>query len=155
MNQQAIADYLSHLGNIKKVIGHETNNNPQIAWEDTFYYIVDVTGESPKMPFATIITQDYPDFDEASNLNRKGLFRLNIDLSQEQFKSLFGYLPIEHQAHNDFDYTALDQIFPHPVYANYGWISIINPSETSESQVKDLLRLAHTRALQKVSKSSD
>jgi hypothetical protein len=39
---------------------------------------------------------------------------------------------------------------PHPVYASYGWASVINPLASAEAQVKGLLIAAHVRALQKI-----
>ncbi len=150
MNQQQITDFLMGLGNVKPFVASEENGDPEISWGDTFYYIVDPSGRSPKMPFATIVIKDYVGFDEASRLNRGGLFRLNADLGKEGFKELFGHLPAEHEAQSGrFDYSALDTFLPHPVYAQYGWASIINPSEKSASQVKEILLTAHKRALHK------
>jgi len=46
----------------------------------------------------------------------------------------------------DPDFTALDRIIPHPVYAPQHWISILNPTEaTFDSSVKPLLHEAHER----------
>ena len=46
----------------------------------------------------------------------------------------------------DPDYTALDRVLPHPVYAAQHWLSILNPSHaTFESTVKPLLYEAHER----------
>jgi Family of unknown function (DUF6194) len=95
--------------------------------------------------------KDYTGFDEASKLNRGELFRLNVDLGKERFEELFEYLPAEHQSQHDrYDYTALNIIFPHPIYASYGWASIINPSGDTEVQVKEILLAAHKRALRKM-----
>lgn len=153
MNQQTITDFLLALGNVKTVLASEENGDPEVAWGDSFYYIVNAAGESPKMPFATVVIKDYTGFDEASNLNRGGLFRLNVDLGRERFEELFGYLPSAHQAHHDrYDYTAVHTVFPHPVYASYGWASIINPSGNAEVQAKELLTNAHQQALQKMDK---
>jgi hypothetical protein len=150
MNQQEITDFLIALGSVKIHLASEENCDPEMAWGDSFYYITDSAGQSPKMPFATIVIKDYTGFDEASRLNRGGLFRLNVALGKEQFEKLFGYLPAEHQAHHErYDYTALNVVFPHPVYANYGWVSIINPSRAAVDQVKEMLAAAHERALRK------
>ncbi len=150
MNQQEITDFLNALGSVRTVIGSEENGDPEVAWGDTFYYTLNAAGQSPKMPFATVVIKDYPDFDEASKLNRGGLFRLNVDLGKSRFNELFDYLPAEHQIHHErYDYTALNVLFPHPTYANYGWASIINPSGDAEVQVKAMLVAAHARALHK------
>jgi hypothetical protein len=87
--------------------------------------------------FATIVTTD--EHDTASNLSRPGVFRLNIGVSRPTFERLVGNL-----VHPD--YTALDQVLPHPVYAKQRWISILNPSRASfDALVKPLLVEAHDR----------
>jgi len=82
--------------------------------------------------FATIVTTD--EHDDASNLSRPGIFRLNIGtLSRETFARLVGGADPQ-------DFTVLDQVLPHPVYAKQRWISILNPSDRSfEEIVKPLL----------------
>lgn len=150
MNQQDITDFLSGLGGVKVYVANQASGDPEVAWGDSFFYIINSAGHSPKMPFATIVTKDYAGFDEASSLNRGGLFRLNMDLGKAHFKELFGYLPAEHPAHQDqFDYKAINVVFPHPAYAGYGWASIINPAGSSEVQVKQSLVKAHQRVLRK------
>jgi hypothetical protein len=88
--------------------------------------------------FATIVTTD--DHDDASNLSRPGIFRLNIGVSRptfERFAAAAGEAP---------DYTVLDVVIPHPVYAKQLWLSILNPSgESWEAVVKPLLAEAHDR----------
>jgi hypothetical protein len=87
--------------------------------------------------FATIVTTD--EHDEASNLSRRGIFRLNIGVGRQTFERLVGSMTTP-------DYTALDQVLPHPVYARQLWLSILNPgADTFESVVKPLLAEAHDR----------
>jgi len=156
MNPQQITDLLIHAGHVNVLVASQENGDPEIAWGDTFYYITDHAGQSPKMPFVTVVIKDYPGFDEASRLNRGGLFRVNIDVGKTKFNTLFGYLPAAHERHRDrFDYAALDTLFPHPLYATYGWASIINPSAAAAEQVKALLLAAHQRALHKVGVNHD
>jgi hypothetical protein len=78
--------------------------------------------------------------DDASNLSRPGIFRLNIGtLSRETFARLVGGADPQ-------DFTVLDQVLPHPVYAKQRWVSILNPSERSfEEIVKPLLAETHDR----------
>jgi hypothetical protein len=87
--------------------------------------------------FATIVWTD--DFDQASNLTRPGAFRLNMGLGRATFEKLVGRV-------TDPDCTAMDRIFPHPVYAKQRWISILNPSDaTMRDVVMPLLTEAHDR----------
>jgi hypothetical protein len=87
--------------------------------------------------FATLVTTD--EHDQASNLSRPGVFRLNIGVDRPTFQRVAA-------ANETPDYAALDRLLPHPVYARQLWISILNPStETFESVVRPLLALAHDR----------
>jgi hypothetical protein len=88
-----------------------------IANGDRFFFI---KGED-KFPFATIVTGDN-DYDNLSNLNREGFFRLNMGVGKEVFRQLF---PEEDAVH---DFTAQHTLFPHPMYHKLFWISIINPA---------------------------
>src|ERR1041385_2720721 len=73
-------------------------------------------------PFVTIVTND--NNDEFSNLNRPSVFRLNIGVGKQTFRSLFGspVLPSDEDSTSvsddktgNYDFTALDQLMPHPV----------------------------------------
>jgi hypothetical protein len=106
------------------------------------------------MPFATIVVHDYDGFDTASDLNRPGVFRVNIAVGRQRYQDLVGHPPAAHaEHHGSYDYTALDQFMPHPVYAAQGWISILNPSETNADQVRSLLAEAHDRAAERHQRS--
>ncbi|HKS45006.1 MAG TPA: DUF6194 family protein [Amycolatopsis sp.] len=125
---------------------------PEISWGDTFVYH-DPDGDPQagrRMPFATIVTKDYDGFDTVSNLNRPGVFRLNIAVGREGFEKLVGYPPAAHAgraAH--FDYAVLDRFLPHPVYATQSWVCVLNPGQASAAQARSLLADAHARAAQR------
>jgi hypothetical protein len=112
-----------------------------------------------------MVTKDYGDFDNASNLNRPSVFRLNIGVSKETYRSLFGPkftgrggppAPSPGSAvATGHEFTALDQILPHPIYAPQSWVSILNPSdETCQSRVQPLLADAYDQAVRKYGKLS-
>jgi len=96
--------------------------------------------------FATLVTSD--EYDSASNLDRPGVYRLNIGVSKATFDSLVG-------SASDPDYKVVDQVVPHPVYAAQHWVSILNPTAaTFDSVVKPLLdeaceRVARSRRKKK------
>ena len=81
--------------------------------------------------------------------SRPGVFRLNIGtLSRETFARLVGGIPSP-------DYTARDQVLPHPVYAKQRWVCILNPSDRSfEEIVKPLLAETHERVAAQRSRSA-
>ena len=96
--------------------------------------------------FATLATTD--EFDASSNLGREGAFRLNIGVSTATFARLVGEA-------REPDYTALDTLMPHPVYARQHWIAILNPStETFDGTIKELLAEAHERVARAARKKS-
>lgn len=91
------------------------------AHGDFFAFYDPTGGEDPKarqMPFVTLVTGDR--YDAASRLDRPGVFRLNIGVSEE---TAAGY------AEEAPDFTALDRITPHPVYASAHWLCVLNPQK--------------------------
>lgn len=114
---------------------------------DTFIFYDPQHNSDPtrRQPFATIVTKDYGDFDNASQLNRPEVFRLNIGVSRETFRALFGHLPNEDSAQSaTFDFAALDRLMPHPVYARQSWVCVLNPGRDTFEAVKPLLEEAYT-----------
>jgi hypothetical protein len=131
------------------VVASEGNNAPEGSWGDRFFYYAPdgPAAGSQRLPFVTIVTQDYEGFDTASDLSRDGVFRLNLWVSRETFRSLFGDASaLDPAAH---DYTALDRVIPHPVYAAQSWVSVLNPGPASTDHVMDLLAGAHADAVRR------
>lgn len=121
------------------VVASEENGDPEVAWGDTFFFYDPdgVTVPERRLPYATIVTGDYPGFDEASDLDRPGVFRVNVWVGKSTSEA--------HSA-DDIDYTVLDQVIPHPVYAKQSWLSVLNPGPNTDNTVRDLLREAHAGA---------
>ena len=93
--------------------------------------------------FATIVTTDEHDEGAPSNLARPGVFRLNIGVGRKTFDRIAA---ASGAAGGGVDYAALDRFFPHPVYAQQLWISILNPTDaTFHDEVIPLLTEAHDR----------
>lgn len=99
--------------------------------DDTFFF--SGTGHAPA--FAAIVTKDNA-LDNASRLDRPGVFRLDIAVSAQTFHALFGDAP------QGTDPAALDTLMPHPVHAATHWVSVINPSAKTFETVKPLLEEA-------------
>jgi hypothetical protein len=113
---------------------------------DSFFYYDPKRDLDParRMPFATIVVKDYGEFDNTSKLDRPGVFRLNIGVSRDTFRALFGYAPgEEHTESAAHDFAALDRIMPHPVYAPQLWVCVLNPSAETFETVKPLLAEAY------------
>lgn len=114
---------------------------------DTFFYYDPQHDLDPRrrLPFATIVTKDYGEFDNTSQLDRPGVFRLNIGVSRDTIRALFGHAPGEDGAENTaYDFAALDRLMPHPVYAPQSWVCVVNPSPETFEAVKPLLAEAHS-----------
>ena len=87
--------------------------------------------------YATLVTTN--EHDDASDLDRAGVFRLNLGVDRPTFERIAA-------AAADADFTAFDRLLPHPVYAKQLWISILNPTDATFSEtVVPLLALAHDR----------
>jgi hypothetical protein len=127
------------------------------AMETSFFFYNPDPNVPPdhKFPFVTLVTSDL--HDQFSDLNRPEVFRLNIGLSKETFGALFGdparfsgwFNPAESGVTpSGYDFTALDQLMPHPVYAGMCWVCILNPSnETFTTKVRPLLTEAYERTV--------
>lgn len=150
--------------NEAEISGYLTGTLPGVDvvvadWGDSFFFYNPDPNVPPdhRFPFVTLVTSDYND--QFSNLNRPSVFRLNIGVSKQTFTALFGkpVLPsdkdntAESEANDsDYDFTALDQVMPHPVYGRMYWLCILNPGdETFETKVRPLIAEAYEMAVSK------
>ena len=118
---------------------------------DTSYYFYDPQRDTPhdkRQPFATIVHSNA--HDTASALDRPGVYRLNLGVRRETYREMFGPEPAwstdGSPVATGHDFTRLDTLLPHPVYAPLSWISILSPSAGSWPRVQELLREAHAKA---------
>ena len=145
-SQEAIRSYVaSTFEGVDVQVASKEDGSPEIAWGDTFFiYDPDRNLEGTKrFPFATIVIKDYGDFDNRSNLDRPGVFRLNIGLSKKTYDSLF-------PAGGDHDFTALDKLMPHPVYGINHWVSVLNPSDATFESLQPLVAEAYGIAVRRI-----
>lgn len=75
-----------------------------------------------------------------SNLNREGVFRINIGVSKETFNALI------HQVNEDVDYSKLNVFLPHPDYSRQNFVCILNPVGDNIEKKKQLIEEAHSIA---------
>ena len=138
MDQDAIIQYVENTFGGAEV--QRPTDGPGVG--DTFFFTAAQRDVDPtrRQPFATIVTKDYGEFDNLSQLDRPGVYRLNIGVSRETFQKLFGYLPGKKSAESaEYDYAALDTLMPHPVYAPQSFVCVLNPSLETFETVKPLL----------------
>jgi len=150
MESDDIARFIAALGGVDVVVASAATGAPEVSWGDSFFfYNPDRLESARQFPFATIVTKDYAAFDTASNLNRPGVYRLNIGLARETYADLFS-------GHNrKYDFAAVDQLLPHPVYGPNHWVCVLNPSDATFERLKPLLAEAHGRAVQRYRPTSD
>ena len=94
--------------------------------------------------------------DKGSMLNRDNVYRVNVGIRKSTFIKRFGYIPQRPPAGEiikmDFDFTSLDTILPHPVYAWMGWICVLNPSVQTFEECKLLIQESYEFAKEKINK---
>ena len=104
---------------------------------ESFGYVFFFVGDDHRLPFVTIAGSDN-EYDKVSNLNREGVFRLNIGVSRQTFQRLAAGV-----AENGIDYTELNRFLPHPEYARQFFICILNPAGENAEITKQLILEAH------------
>ena len=94
--------------------------------------------------------------DQGSNLDRENIYRVNLGVYKETFIQLFGQIPKRPHAGEvvdmNYDFTELNKILPHPVYAWMGWISILNPTQETFEELRPYIQEAYEYAKDKFKK---
>lgn len=94
--------------------------------------------------------------DKSSNLNRENVYRINLGVRKNTFINMFGAMPKRPNKGSivdmEYDFTSINSIIPHPVYAWMGWICCLNPSEKTFEELKVLIYEAYDYAKEKYSK---
>src|SRR5919199_4268330 len=105
MDQASIVQYIADTFSGVNVVT-PTEGTPA---GDTFFIYDPERNLEPKrqIPFATIVTKDYGEFDNASKLDRPDVFRLNIGVSKQTFEAVI-------DESTTYDLSALNRLMPHP-----------------------------------------
>lgn len=122
------------------------------------FYFYDPGRDRPvdrRFPFATLVTSDV--YDRASDLDRPEVYRLNVGVGRDTYRALFGPPPATPAGgglvDTGHDFTALDVVMPHPVYAPMSWICVLNPSAATFAQMQPLLAEAYQQAAGRYTKA--
>lgn len=121
------------------------NNFSDVETSDNFGYTFFFYSDDHMLPFVTLATSDN-EYDRVSKLDRPGVFRVNIGVSRETFQALFGTNKIDV---NNYDFTALDTVMPHPEYSAQSFICVLNPGEATFEKVKSFFAEAHDIAMKR------
>lgn len=108
-------------------------------------------GRLPRGTYVVTVKDRDSENDSASHLYRDGCWRVNLGLGEATYRELFGARPERPPqggvVQTGHDFTTLDELHPHPVYAWAGWVSVVCPSERSvETVLTPLLDEAYERA---------
>ena len=126
MNQTEVQAFIEGLKNVQQT--------------ENFGYLFYFVGDDHLLPFTTIANTDN-DYDSISNLNREGVFRINIGVSRKTFDKLIPQYDPE-----TIDHSQLNTILPHPDYAKQNFLCILNPSGENVATTKELIQEAHSIA---------
>lgn len=129
---------------------------PGVETSEAFGYTFFFVGSDRMLPFATFADADN-EYDRVSDLDRAGVYRLNLGVSRGTYRSLFGPEPPRLGAggivETGHDFTVLDRILPHPVYAPQSWICVLSPSDETFKIVEPLLAEAYDRAVARAARA--
>lgn len=113
---------------------------PNVERTENFGYSFFFVGDDHRLPFVSVSDSDN-EYDDVSNLNREGVFRVNVGVSKETFDDLVGHLDGE-----AVDYSVLNVFLPHPHYARQRFICILTPQGDNVRKTKQLIEEAHSIA---------
>jgi Family of unknown function (DUF6194) len=119
-----------------------TSTFANVETGDNFGYTFFFYGADHMLPFATLAHSDN-EYERISNLDRTGVFRLNLGVSRQTFQALFGAGKVDLSA---YDFTALDILMPHPDYAAQSFICVLNPSAATFETLRPMLAEAYELA---------
>lgn len=108
--------------------------------DDSYGYSMYFVGDDHMVPFVSFINADN-EYDAVSNLNREGVFRVNIGVGRELYDELIGDTSPE-----NVDFTELNVFLPHPHYAKQHFLCILNPEGVNENIVLEAIADAHSLA---------
>jgi hypothetical protein len=134
MNQSEVEAFVENLANVQR--------------EENFGYIFYFVGDDHRLSFVTIASSDN-EYDSVSNLNREGVFRINIGVSKDTFEAL-----LADSSSENIDYSVLDLFLPHPDYAKQHFVCILNPSQANAERTKQLIVEAHSIAASRLARKS-
>lgn len=130
MRQADLEAFVADLANVQRVA------NEDLGY--TFFFV----GDDHRLPFVSIAYSDN-EHDDVSNLDRDGVFRVNIGVSRETFDNLLDH---SDSASADIDYSALNIFLPHPHYSRQNFVCILNPGDDNVEETKRLIAEAHSIA---------
>lgn len=129
---------------------------PKSSWGETSLFFNPRNALSNGVYFCTIKDHDGAN-DRSSELDRPGVFRLSLGLPAECYERIFGPRPVRPAkgtaVSTGHDFTQLDVVMPHPIYAWMGWIQVLNPSGETFGSMQSMFVESYEDAVRKFEKS--
>jgi hypothetical protein len=113
---------------------------PHVQRTDNFGYAFFFVGDDHRLPFVTVAASDN-EHDRLSNLDREGVFRVNIGVGKDTFQKVVGRIDPA-----GADYSALNVFMPHPDYWRQNFLCVLNPAGENVEETKRLIIEAHSIA---------
>ena len=128
---------------------------PKSSWGETSLFYNPGKVLPNGVYFCTIKEKDGEN-DCASNLNRSLIYRLSIGISKKTFEQRFGPKPARPPKGGIIDtgheFSAINQLMPHPIYGWMSWVQILNPEQPVFTTLWPLITEAHSNAVIKFNK---
>ena|SRR5690606_13273242 len=121
---------------LQKIESYITESLENVQRLESLGYSLFFYGNDHILPFVSIAKSDN-EYDGVSNLNRDGVFRVNIGVSKETFNRLFN------DPKKEWDFTKLNSFMPHPHYSAQHFICILNPVEEKLEETIAFISEAH------------
>ncbi len=126
---------------VDRLTGRFDGLAPKASWGETSLFYNPGLVLANGVYFCTIKEHDGAN-DRSSGLDRSEVFRLALGLPAERYERLFGSRPVRPAkgaaVSTGHDFTRLDVVTPHPIYAWMGWIQVLNPSEETFVSMESL-----------------
>ena len=140
-----------HISDIEQyILDNFDEVNPMDSWGERSFFLNPGNQFKRGTYFATLKARD-GDNDQASYLNREGVFRLSMGVSKVCYQDRFQSIPARPAKggiiEGEYDFQKLDCLLPHPVYGWMGWVCVLSPSMETFSECKTLMDVAYQKAL--------
>jgi hypothetical protein len=120
---------------------------PKQSWGETSLFYNPGKALPNGVYFCTIKEKN-GDNDKASNLDRLDVFRVSIGIGKPAYETIFGDRPKRPSKgciiDTEYDFTALNELMPHPIYGWASWVQILNP--TAQSFIEHLVLIGEAYA---------
>ena len=129
---------------------------PKASWGETSLFYNPNLALTNGVYFCTVKEHDGAN-DNASRLDRPGVFRLALGLTVQRYEQRFGPRPTRPPKGSTVvtghDFARLDVVMPHPVYAWMGWVQVLNPSDETFASMRPIFSESYDHVVRKFEKS--